>query len=203
MVRLTLARTNSKSRFLQGHGTFSQAEWGCDARGLLRGRLAHGATDPQPESPEAHRSGSYPDRSDVEIGAALSRLAHNELEAYGTHGGQRTSEDDIRAILRTCRVLMTRIGVDFILPFSDYGTFRSHWVANGAHGSWQARRDILNAPSSRCISSWHALKTTAGVVIDRYVKVAVAHRAALALGLGTTAAMDAPADSPGGSCRPS
>lgn len=94
---------------------------------------------------ERIRAGSYADRSDVEVGVALSRLAHDELEAYGTDGSQRTSEDEIRAILRTCRILMKRIGVDFDLPFTDYRTFHSHWVANGAYGSWQARRDILNA----------------------------------------------------------
>lgn len=112
---------------------FFEDDWLTEQRILNRGLL------------ERIRSGSYPDRSDVEVGAALLRLTHDELEAYGTDGSQRTSEDDMRAITRTCRLLMQRIGVDFVLPFSDYRTFRSHWVANGGHGSWQARRDILNA----------------------------------------------------------
>ena len=83
-------------------------------------------------------------RSDAEVAAALLRLAHDELEAYGTDGKQRTSEDGIRHILQACRRLTKRIGIDFDLPFSDFRTFKSHWKANGAVGSWQARRDILD-----------------------------------------------------------
>ncbi len=84
------------------------------------------------------------ERSDVEVGVALLRLAHDELEAYGTDGSQRTSEDEIRLILRTSRRLLERVGISLNLPFSDYRTFRSHWVANDGYGSWQTRRNILN-----------------------------------------------------------
>ena len=94
---------------------------------------------------ERIRLGEYVDRSDVEISGALLRLAHNELEAYGTNGDNRTDEEEIRLILRTCRALLERIGIPLDLPFSDFGTFYSHWIANGAHGNWQARRDILNS----------------------------------------------------------
>lgn len=83
-------------------------------------------------------------RSDAEVGAALLRLAHDELEAFGTDGQQRTSEEEMRHILQTCRRLTKRIGVDLDLPFSDYRTFKSHWRVNGAVGSWRARRKILN-----------------------------------------------------------
>ena len=37
-------------------------------------------------------------RSDVEVGVALLRLAHDELEAFGTDGAQRTSEDEMRLV---------------------------------------------------------------------------------------------------------
>ena len=90
-------------------------------------------------------SGEHIDRSDVEVGVALLRLAHDELEAYGTDGGQRTTEEDIRRILQTCRLLLKRIGISLDLPFSDFRTFESHWLANDAYGNWQARRNILNA----------------------------------------------------------
>ena len=93
---------------------------------------------------ERIRFGTEGDRTDVEIGVALSRLAHNELQAYGTDSSQRTDESEIRLILRTGEVLLQRIGIPLDLPFSDYQTFRTHWVNNGAYGSWQARRDILN-----------------------------------------------------------
>ena len=93
---------------------------------------------------ERVRAGVYNDRSDVEVAAALLRLAHDELEAYGTDGKQRTDERGIRLILRTSQRLLKRLGVVLDLPFSDYRRFRSYWVANDGHGSWQARRDILN-----------------------------------------------------------
>ena len=90
------------------------------------------------------RSGTETERSDVETGVALLRLAHDELEAYGTDEGQRADENGIRLILRACRSLLKRIGLVLDLPFSEYRTFKSHWLAQGARGSWQARRDILN-----------------------------------------------------------
>ena len=93
---------------------------------------------------ESLQLGGIANRSDAEVGAALLRLAHDELEAFGTDGEQRTSEDDIRNILQTCRRLTKRTGVNLDLPFSDFRTFKSHWRANGAVGSWQARRDILD-----------------------------------------------------------
>ena len=94
---------------------------------------------------ERIRLGEDIDRSDVDVAVALVRLAHDELEAYGTDGTQRTSDDEIRRVLQTCRRVLKRIGISFDLPFSDFRRFRSHWLANGGYGSWQARRDILNA----------------------------------------------------------
>lgn len=90
------------------------------------------------------RSGVSGGNSDAEVGVGLLRLAHDELEAYGTDGKQRTSEDEIRLILRVSRSLLKRMGIALDLPFSDYRTFRSHWLANGAYGSWRARREILH-----------------------------------------------------------
>lgn len=90
------------------------------------------------------RSGVSGSNSDVEAGVGLLRLAHDELEAYGTDGEQRTSEDEIRLILRVSRSLLKRMGIALNLPFSDFRTFRSHWLANGAYGSWRARREILH-----------------------------------------------------------
>ena len=90
------------------------------------------------------RSGVNSSNSDVEVGVGLLRLAHDELEAYGTDGKQRMSEDEIRLILRVSQSLLKRMGIALDLPFSDFRTFRSHWLANGAYGSWQARREILH-----------------------------------------------------------
>ena len=82
-------------------------------------------------------SGENVEKSDVEVGVALLRLAHDQLEAYGTRGTWM-SEDDIRRILQTCRHLLERIGVSLELPFSDFQTFHSYWLANGAYGNWQS-----------------------------------------------------------------
>ncbi len=90
------------------------------------------------------RSGSDAKRSDVEVGVALLRLAHDELEAFGTDGSERTSEEEIRLVLRTSRRVLDRVGLSLDLPFSDFRTFKTFWVANDGYGSWQARRDMLN-----------------------------------------------------------
>lgn len=90
------------------------------------------------------RSGSDAKRSDVEVGVALLRLAHDELEAFGTDGSERKSEEEIRLVLRTSRRVLDRVGLSLDLPFSDFRTFKTYWVADDGYGSWQARRDMLN-----------------------------------------------------------
>lgn len=40
--------------------------------------------------------------------------------------------------------MTTRVGVPLKVPFRDFTRFRSYWMRNGARGSWQARRDILD-----------------------------------------------------------
>jgi hypothetical protein len=82
--------------------------------------------------------------SDIELAASLVRLVHDELEHYGTDGGTRTDEREIRAAIRTAKTLVERLGLDLKLPFSDFSTFRSYWLREDGYGSWQARRDILN-----------------------------------------------------------
>ena len=88
--------------------------------------------------------GSHPDRSDAEVGAALCRLVHDDLEAFGTDGNQRLDEEDMRLAIRSLRAVLLRVGLTVSLPFRDFGSFKTHWIANDAKGSWQARRDILD-----------------------------------------------------------
>lgn len=83
-------------------------------------------------------------RSDVEVAEALAQLVREELTAYGTDGSQRTDNEEIKQLIRTMKVVSKRIGVEASLPFRDYETFHGYWVKNGAYGSWQARRDIVN-----------------------------------------------------------
>lgn len=92
----------------------------------------------------ALRSGPVDDHSDIETAVGLARLVHDELEKYGTGGGEELTEQGIRDALTTLHVMLKRIGVPFDLPFRDYGTFRSHWMRTGCSGKWQKRRDLLN-----------------------------------------------------------
>lgn len=81
--------------------------------------------------------------SDIEVAVPLARLMHNEFEAYGTRGDAVLSNEGARSALFALRAVLGRLGVEFKPPFSDFERFRSYWLKNGAHGSWQARRDIL------------------------------------------------------------
>ncbi|MFI9559118.1 hypothetical protein [Nonomuraea endophytica] len=81
---------------------------------------------------------------DLEVAVGLARLIHDELEKFGTGGGQELTEQEIRETLVALRAVIKRIGVPFDLPFRDYGTFKGHWIRNNCANSYQARRDMLN-----------------------------------------------------------
>lgn len=85
------------------------------------------------------------DHDDVEVAVGLTRLVHDELEKFGTDGGQDLTEYQIREALVTLHAVVRRVGITILdLPFRDYGTFKSHWKRNGCTNSYQARRDMLN-----------------------------------------------------------
>jgi hypothetical protein len=91
------------------------------------------------------RRGSLASAPDVEAAVALARLVHDELEAYGTAGGDRLTDGEMREALVALRVVVDRLGLGgFDPPFTDFTTFRSYWLREGAYGSWQARRDLLS-----------------------------------------------------------
>ncbi|MEP1126318.1 MAG: hypothetical protein ABJH68_20745 [Ilumatobacter sp.] len=81
--------------------------------------------------------------SDVEAASALLRLAHDELESYGTDGMECTDDSELRLMLRASMAVLSRLGIGWELPFRDYKGVRTFWMANDGYGSWQARRDIL------------------------------------------------------------
>ena len=71
--------------------------------------------------------GPLPDRTDVGVAVPLAELVHEELEKYGTSGGERFSNVEIRDALRVLRAAVTRIGITaFDPPFRDFTTFRDH-----------------------------------------------------------------------------
>lgn len=91
------------------------------------------------------RRGPLRDVPDVEVAVALSRLVHDEMLAYGTGGGERLTDADMREALLGLKALVGRLrSTGFDPPFRDFTSFRTYWLDNGASGSWQARRDLLS-----------------------------------------------------------
>lgn len=80
---------------------------------------------------------------DLSVASALARMAQQELEAYGTDGRMRLSDDDAQLALRALRACLRRLEIEFDPPWRNLTTFRSHWLKEGCSGSWQARRDLL------------------------------------------------------------
>lgn len=91
------------------------------------------------------RSGPVPEQEDIEVAVALARLVHDELEKYGTGGGEELLEEQMRVAIRALLAVTQRLGiVEMDIPFRGFGTFRSWWLKQGASGSYQARRDLLH-----------------------------------------------------------
>lgn len=89
-------------------------------------------------------TGPLGETPDIELAAALAHFVHSEFELYGTSGSSLTRDNSALMATALTRVLQ-RLGIaDFSLPFRDFDGFRSYWLRNDGHGSWQARRDILN-----------------------------------------------------------
>lgn len=52
----------------------------------------------------------------------------------------------MRDALLALRAVARRLGMgDIEIPFRDYRSFKTYWLRNDAYGSWQARRELLNA----------------------------------------------------------
>lgn len=85
------------------------------------------------------------DRAEVEIGVALARLVHDDLELCGTGHPPELSQDEMRTALLALHEVAKRLGIaGFAVPFRDFATFENDWKRKGASGSYQARRDILH-----------------------------------------------------------
>lgn len=90
------------------------------------------------------RAGPLPGRTDIEAAVPLARLVHDELERYGTDGGQELDEEEVRAALRALQAVVDRLGCTGFDPqFRDFGTFKTWWIRQDARNSWQARRNLL------------------------------------------------------------
>ncbi|MFI7049029.1 hypothetical protein [Streptosporangium sandarakinum] len=114
----------------------SYGTWGSAALGMSRTLNSELLSELRAKPLEGH--------DDPETAIGLARLIHDELEKFGTGGGQELTEQEIREALVTLQTVIKRIGIPFDLPFRDYGSFKPYWIRNGCAGSWQARRDLLN-----------------------------------------------------------
>ena len=82
---------------------------------------------------------------DIEVAVPLAILIHDELEKYGTSGGEEMSEQEMRLAILALRAVTERLGTSLPeIPFRDFGSFRTWWLRNEAYNSWQARRNLLH-----------------------------------------------------------
>jgi hypothetical protein len=96
------------------------------------------------ELAESLRQRTAPDVDDLAAATALSQLVHDDLQRYGTEGGERLSDDDLGLALRTLRAVLRRLGIDFDVPFHSFTGFKTYWLGQQMSGSWQARRSYLD-----------------------------------------------------------
>ena len=85
-------------------------------------------------------AGSIERATDRDVAGGLLDLVQEELEAYGTGGGQQLQDPDIALAIRALESVTRRLGMPVALPFRDFSRFRSYWMRNDGYGSWQARR---------------------------------------------------------------
>jgi hypothetical protein len=90
------------------------------------------------------RRGPIDGADDIEVALPLTELVHEEFERYGTDSSHRLADQDVGTAYRALVAVLDRLGIDFGLPFRNLSTFYAYWKKQGASGSWQARRDILN-----------------------------------------------------------
>lgn len=84
-----------------------------------------------------------PAHNDIDVSLALMDLIRDDLEKSGTGGGDLLADQELRLAIRALERVSARAGFEFKVPFRDHTGWRSWWNRNGAHGSWQARRDLL------------------------------------------------------------
>jgi hypothetical protein len=92
---------------------------------------------------EVLRKGPLDGISDESAASGLLDLVQDQLERYGTDGSQELTDAQIELAIRSLQAVTSRVAVALEIPFRNFTRFRSHWMRNGASGSWQARRDIL------------------------------------------------------------
>ncbi|PQM50314.1 hypothetical protein C5U48_20770 [Mycolicibacter virginiensis] len=91
------------------------------------------------------RAGPVAGTDDLDAAVALTHLVWDELIAFGTSGGNTLDDKELTFAQRALTATLSRVGIALTFPWRDFNTFKAHWVRNGCSGSWQARRDLLEA----------------------------------------------------------
>ena len=81
---------------------------------------------------------------DLSCAVALLRLVWDELEAYGTGGDEVLDENEIEQAQRSLKAVLDRLSIPLEIPWRNFKGFHTYWTSNGAYGSYQARRQILD-----------------------------------------------------------
>lgn len=83
---------------------------------------------------------------DLRSALSLTRLVHEEYQAFGTDGHQSINVEESRNVLTSLRRVLARRGVTLEVPWRDFESFRTHWIREGCSGTggWQARRELLD-----------------------------------------------------------
>ncbi|MEU6232191.1 hypothetical protein [Kitasatospora sp. NPDC047058] len=95
---------------------------------------------------EELRRGPLTDRTDLEVGLALTRLLHEDFTAYGTGGGERMNNDSVVVAIKAHRAVLERLGLEPPrLPFRNFSSFYDYWRRQGMSGGggWAARRECM------------------------------------------------------------
>lgn len=92
---------------------------------------------------EGLRRGPVEGLDELDACEGLALLLQSEFMSYGTGGGERLSDLDVRLALRALRAMGGRLGVPVDVPWQDFSGFRAYWLAHDGYGSWAARRRMV------------------------------------------------------------
>ncbi|MET7578013.1 adenine nucleotide alpha hydrolase family protein [Micrococcus luteus] len=102
--------------------------------------------------------GPIPGDDDLESAVNLAKLVHETYENHATHNDHGRTDEEGYAILRALRLVLHRYGIPLDLPWRDFSSFRTYWIAEGASGggSWQMRREMLAKHFDPVFQTLHA-----------------------------------------------
>ncbi|MGW5925985.1 hypothetical protein ACWF2L_07015 [Streptomyces anulatus] len=95
---------------------------------------------------ESLRFGPLPDRPDLDVAVALTRLLHEDFVARGTRHDERMSDEEVVLAVKAHRAVLERLGLERPqLPFRHHSGFYDYWRKNdmSGGGGWQARRECI------------------------------------------------------------